>query len=401
MMKNSRGFTLIELVVAMAIMVVAIIIAADAFDKIMYKSSQTQKSSESDIAGIFGLEVLRTDLNNAGFGLPWSFEGTVNYAEAASNSSALPGIDPATFNDAPSNPPRAILSGDNGFNKDSTGVGSKYIVIKSVLAPTSALSNTWQTIYYSFTGDKTARPWGDTTRDIAQTTNVIVLRNVMTGTSQTRSLVTNSAFSPSFSTPFSNISSFISPNHSNGDVFTVYGVSASTTSAPTLIMPFNRTDYYIRRPANNNIPDYCAPNTGILYKSVLTHSAAGGTLTPEIPLLNCVADMQIVYGMDSSGNGLNSTNPNLYQTDINNTVGYPADVIRNQLKEVRVYILAQDGKRDPHYTYPSQTIEVGEKFGGTLMGRDFDLKAMIGDDYVHYRWKVYTITARPTNLLQN
>ncbi len=74
----------------------------------------------------------------------------------------------------------------------------------------------------------------------------------------------------------------------------VYGVDPDTD----LRMPFNRADYFI---SNANVPQRCAPNTGVLEKVVVNQN--GGGLTNFLPLLDCVADMQVVYRRDTNGDG--------------------------------------------------------------------------------------------------
>jgi hypothetical protein len=158
-------------------------------------------------------------------------------------------------------------------------------------------------------------------------------------------------------------------------------------------MPFNRADYYVYTPTGTDMPQGCAPNTGVLYKSNIAHSSAGGGYNPRIPLLDCVADMQIIYGLDTDGVGrinFHTTTPPATAADQ-----------RAQIRELRVYILAQDGKKDSSYRYPSTTVDVGESFDGgmTITGRSFDLTTL-GADWRNYRWKVYTIVVRPKNLIQ-
>src|SRR6185369_10468477 len=147
---------------------------------------------------------------------------------------------------------------------------------------------------------------------------------------------------------FDNYSSLIQP-HQDGDTYEVYGVDSGD-----LTMPFNRSDYYVRTPATGFSPS-CAPHTGVLYKASLRHS--DGQFT-EMPLLDCVADMQVVYGLDTSGAGLvNSHTIASFTSD---------QIIRSQLKEIRVYLLSHEGKKDRGYSYPSRYITVGENFGGTV-----------------------------------
>ena len=72
----------------------------------------------------------------------------------------------------------------------------------------------------------------------------------------------------------------------------MYGVDQDTN----LRMPFNRADYFI---SNTNAPSRCAPNTGVLEKVVVNQS--DGRLTNFLPLVDCVADMQVIFRLDTDG----------------------------------------------------------------------------------------------------
>jgi hypothetical protein len=172
----------------------------------------------------------------------------------------------------------------------------------------------------------------------------------------------------------------------------VYGIAPATTGA--LRMPFNRADYYVRIPASN-FPVRCANGTGILYKGTVNH--ADGLMT-ETPLLDCVANIQVVYGLDTDANGSIDTPAN----DIN---ALTAAQIRAQLKEVRVFILAHEGQRDPNYTFGNfmpagvcgaTCIRVGTTPALPAIGRDVDISGIT--DFQMYRWKVYTLVVKTNHL---
>ncbi|WP_243371420.1 prepilin-type N-terminal cleavage/methylation domain-containing protein [Geotalea sp. SG265] len=393
---DNHGYTLTELIIVMAIFMTVIIITANAFEKIVYQSSNQSKSAETQIEGIVGLEVLRADLEQAGFGLPWSFIPAINYTEADGDNLLTATIRPTgknagTYNDAPTSAPRAIVSDDSTFNWDGSA-GSKYLVIKSSLAAANDTCRKWTTVSFDQYGARTRKIWGSAALDFNTTDRVIIVKNSLNTTPITRQLVSSSTSTAAFSGTFSNFSSPANPQ--NGDTFEIYGINDSSDA---LSFPFNRADYYVARPSSA-MPKSCADNTGILYKStVIQGGTSAGKLAPGMPLLDCVADMQVVFGIDASGNGINYADPNYHTTSLS---GYDANRIRTELKEIRVYILAQEGKKDRLYTYPSETVEVGERFGGVLQGRVFNLKDRIGADYKNYRWKVYTIVIRPKNLLQ-
>lgn len=392
-MRGNQGYTLTELIVVMAIFLVIILITSNAFNTIINQSSQQTKSVETQIEGIVGLEVLRADLEQAGFGLPWVFQATspaVSYGESDADNSVPTAFWPAgkdskAFNDAPGNAPRAVLSGDTTFSKDGANVGSKYLVIKSTLAAANDTSKKWTTVAYA-NGGKSIKSWGTIDRDFSATERVTVVKNSLNTTPPTRQLMATG--STTYFATFGTYST-LTTSHQDGDTYEIYGVNPNTD----LRMPFNRADYYLMRPTDpKKIPKTCAEsaNVGVLYKSIVSQSNGG--LSIGMPLLDCVADMQVVYGLDTSGAGIVNSHSST-------PLASAADV-RSQLKEIRVYILAQEGQRDRLYTYPSETILVGENFGGTVQGRLFNLKDLIGPDYKYYRWKVYTIVVRPKNLIQ-
>lgn len=396
---EDKGFTLVELIVVMAIFITVMVTASMSFETINKHFRQQSRISETLAEEIVGLEVLRSDLKQTGFGLPWTFQrapATTLYKECQVSSDSVPasgfwvGSPPGgatswvrSFNDATGNPPRAIQSADTLFNTKD-GVGSKYLVIKSMVVgggPQNTAARKWTNVAYA-NGVHSIKTWDDADRDLESTDRVVVVKNSMNTTPATQQLMVTST--GSFSTTFNNYSTLIQP-HQDGDTYEVFGVASSDPA-----MPFNRADYYVRTP--DAIPTDCAPHTGTLFKATLKH--ADGTFA-EMPLLDCVADMQIVYGRDTSASG--SIN--------DHTTAAPStpDLLRAELKEIRVYILAHQGRKDPGYTYPSRYVTVGESFGGSVKGRVFDLQDLIsggGDSWKRYRWKVHTIVVRPKNLSQ-
>lgn len=391
-LKDNRGYTLAEMIIAMGIFVIVMVAAGEAFKTVLHQGGQQSRLAETQIGNIVGLELLRSDLQNAGYGLPWAFRSAPlasAYTEITADDSNMPisatfweaGKSPRTFNDATGGVPRAVQSGNTTFNL-SDGVGSKYLVIKSLAAAPGVTQKKWITVTYSDT-DKHQSDWGAGQRAFAANSveRVIVMRGAFNEGVPTREL---QVIDGVFAVPFKEYTTLTLP-HSSGDVFQVYGVEPSVDPR----MPFNRADYYVSRPAN--ISPACAPGTGVLYKAVANQT----TGYKEMPLLDCVADMQVVYGLGPVG----SPNVNLHQT----TVPLPANpadaakAIREQVKEIRLYILAHEGRKDRTFSYPSQQVEVGEDFGGGLQGRMFNLETLIGTGWRNYRWKVYTIVARPKN----
>src|SRR5690242_6337839 len=113
MASGQEGHTLVELVVTMLIFSVVTALITVSFNRIVGSSSQLTKAAETDIAGMIGLELLRSDLESAGFGLPWSLPAGVQYHETAKDPSdtpmvsGYPGTLPSNFNDKPDDTPPA------------------------------------------------------------------------------------------------------------------------------------------------------------------------------------------------------------------------------------------------------------------------------------------------------
>jgi hypothetical protein len=277
------------------------------------------------------------------------------------------------FNDSSTNPPRAILNG-NGIGVN----GSDVLVIKSVNVarndPSRKSTRLISTAPY-------VRTWTPADENLVGTDRVIVirggagtsLRELVTGASlyTTYASVTGAPWLPSDAT----------------DNRIVYGINDNSASNPS--MPFNRADYYIRSLAVNELPR-CAGGTGVFIKATVNHG--GGTNI--LPLLDCVADMQVIYQLDTNDDGTIETT-----TDDIITVPLTAQQIREQVKEVRVYILAHEGQRDPNYTYPTNPVAIpAAPDPGAGSGSTFDFTANGVANWQNYRWKIYTIVVKPENL---
>jgi prepilin-type N-terminal cleavage/methylation domain-containing protein len=388
---GEAGFSLVELMITMVVFVFVIAAASGVFTGLLTQFKQQSKIAETNIEGIVGLEILRRDIESAGYGLPWNLGGA-SYNEAVVES-ATPWID-RDFNDGPpdnpargtdpvgaSNPPAGIRSG----NSVALNV-SDVLVIKAINVAISDACKKWTTLGAA---SPYVRTWTPANENLAGTNRVIVLSPGTTD-ENARTLIVSGT---TFSTTYSGVTSTPWRPTDPTETRIVYGVDPDTN----LRMPFNRADYYVRIPATN-MPQRCAPNTGILYKG--TVNQGDGKLS-ELPLLDCVADMQAVYALDNDENGDfvdgTGTPADAYSDDISTLT---AQQIRKRVKEVRVYILAQEGQRDANYTYPNSTLTIpASPDPATGLGSTFNLATRIGNpEYKYYRWKLYTIVVTPTNL---
>ncbi|HVN96332.1 MAG TPA: prepilin-type N-terminal cleavage/methylation domain-containing protein [Syntrophorhabdaceae bacterium] len=373
--KREKGFSLIEMLIVIAILSIIVAMNMQTFQSLIRGSATQAAISSTQFEGALTLEILRTDIEAAGFGIADEFPTqdifgnplAINYSEAVD-------VVPAGFNDAPNGVPRAILNGDGiGYN------GSDYLVIKSTAVGENSASGKWTYIH-------SARPhvWNDSNLDMDTGNRMIVLKPSQTiGGNSTLLLNTDSTFYPAYSTS-TDLPTAYQPVTAN-DRYVAYGVDET---AATLRMPFNRADYYILQPGGN-APTNCSPKTGILYKGVVNQ--ADGKLT-LMPLLNCVADLQVLFRLDADGDGL----PDTYSNSPNGMTAYN---IKRQVKEVRVYILAHEGGVDTSYQrdLANQVVNVGETVGAQFFGRQYDLSTT-GAGWRNYRWKVYTMTVKPRSL---
>lgn len=374
-MKNQRGFSLVELLITMVIFLFVIVAASSMFLGILNQFKQQSKIAETNIEGIAGLQMLKADIEQAGYGLPYDVNGAT-YAEALGGDAGTVGFNATTYNDsgAPGNAPRALLAG-NSLTMTNT---SDVLVVKATNIAINDTAQKWG--YVTHTGVTTwtnAAGTAVTDENFLSTDRVTVVMP-QSGTNLKILQVSGGAFY----TTFNNIaSSDFSPSAAN-EPFLVYGIAPNGI---TPIMPFNRSDYYVRTPGT--MPTHCAPGTGILYKGTINHTAGGGNHS-ELPLLDCVAAMKVILAADTSDDNISSADsfPSIWN------VGTTAADIRNQLKEVRVYILLHEGQRDTSYTSPAQM---------QIWDRDHDVVTPILTYNVpdrNYRWKIYTLVITPYNL---
>ena len=145
---SNRGFTLVELIVVMAMFVIVIAVAGDTFSRIMNRSSVQSKGAESNIEGMVGLEMMRKDLASVGFGLPWSFDSaTITYNEVKPGGETKPREElAADYNVTPeveeqTEVPMAVSGGNNiDLNPAAPSIlinGTDYLVIRATSIGTS------------------------------------------------------------------------------------------------------------------------------------------------------------------------------------------------------------------------------------------------------------------------
>jgi len=448
---NNKGFTLVELMVALVVFGLAMAAATSSFLPLVGHFTQQSKIAETQMESMISLDVLRDDVSHAGYGLPQALLNVVDtngngnqWDEMNGYDEVAAGFTPASnYNDGAPNyrAPRAFVLGNNIGNAAlaRTGInGSDYLVIRSTTVRKYQEAGKWTYVHWDKDlGMQPPHVWlkedmvtTDLDRYFADAKTRVVFMKTVKG--DEKRLMVVSTLGADY---YTNFEQFLNDMAGAGgssfqpsdplDTYLIYAVGDEGDT--TLRMPFNRADYYINA-KGDQVPVRCAGAAGgdgvrgtnddiiyagVLMKAVVQHnrnsaSATDGKFGSYLPLFDCVADMQVIFGLDMDDNGTIGTFTDdgttvvdgiaeaegAAQVDVQETLT-DAVLLRNRLKEVRIYILAHEGQRDPGYSFNSPTVEVGE-FGIEHL---FNLQATLGDpEYKYYRWLVYSMVIAPENL---
>lgn len=425
MQRSQKGFTLVEMIIVMVIFMLVIMATSSSFNVLLTQMAKLTKSEESNIEGVVGLEMLRHDLQQTGFSLPDA------YLEAAPPTYVEASIDPADdYNDAPNGLPRAVVAGNDllagvkvadAVDGVTYGLlaGTDYLALKGGTLGMDETAQKWTYLPFDsgITGLKKPRIWTEAHLNLVKDDDrVIVIKKTIVKSRIVNQMIYDPTAPETYWATFdpAGLSAAFSPTLPE-EVLYVYGIRGNAD----LSMPFNRSDYFVANPdAADRRPNYCAPGTGILYKARVAHDEiattgyAGGALQP-MPLLDCVADMQVVFGWDLSDgmggegqDGVIDTYSNADGSTVSGTATIAtvqsamadAEQLRNSLKIIKIYLLAQTGRRDQNYQSPTATIIVGNPDDDSItVSKSYTLTAAMRN----YRWKVYQLVVRPKNLASN
>lgn len=405
---GSRGFSLVELMIVMTITVFVLAATSQILVSLISNFKQQGKIAESSIERVVGLEILRRDIQSAGFGLASGLKNSISiyqeaddwsklshYTEATNPSGSDPHpsyIKPADFNDSnPQTAPRAFIITTPTWSFND----SNYIVIKSANLGSTAAAGKFHILRYDHILDEgVVNAWYPKNNNPLTDANLIPDDYVMALTIRDKEwigLVNAAGDKTKYYARFKDVDIFTPPNDRKS-VHLIYGLSSDKVP----VAPFNRADYFISDYAEI-VPADCAPGTGVLVKASMLHG--DGKLGNEQPLLDCVADIQVVFTLDENGDG--NISP------INSIGHLSAKEIKEQLKQVSLYILVQEGRanaRRKFYPDPADesvtTINVGmlDKYGDLIYGRAFDLNEHVGSTFNNYKWRVMQLTESPSAL---
>jgi len=388
---DKKGMTLLELLVVMAILVVVITGALTFLSSLTKRSSQETARSKTSQTGLISDLILIRDIAMAGMGVPVEVGG-----QFVPIGGVLPG----------------------GTNPNNTGQnGSDQLMIKGAVISSGAND------YFK---------WGYNTNYITPgMNNIMVSALPQPGnppySSDVQKLFNLSAFisaragPPPYRHPFQNGDRVVfldaeTKQLLGSKVYTIGGAGDTgfnvTSTTDFTIMEYGSLIFSLGGINVNNFNDYltnrftgyrlsagtqpqCAPNTRSLLR------VYGGAMDP---ILDCVLDFQVQFGLiDAAGNvtWLNDLSANLPPP-------YPPqpptpDLLKDQLKIVRIFIVKQMGKRDPKYFYPFNTIPnaaiplFSVNSNGNVVNARPDAgppaNAIINltNDQRHYHWRLITL----------
>ena len=371
MMRSKQGFSLLEILIAIAVLGIVMAMSGQLLEHMVVGQKKQAVITINQFEASLGLEMLRNDVSNAGFGLADEFKG-VNYQEASDA--------PATQFNNTSDVPKAIQH-ENKISASGYIQNSDYLVIRSPAVGMDSAAGKWTNITSAG-----LHKWGDPYDpylDMKSDDYMVVIKPRTQAGGKSKLFVSQEKQGKyAFMLNDTDLT-----NGSDGErLYLAFGMGKTE---PT--MPFNRADYYVRRPDNpDEVNPNCAPGTGILYKDVIGDKDKNGDPIRPYPLIDCVANMQVVFRLDTNTDGIPDP-------PVNDISGLDAYKIKEQIKEVHIYILAHEGIKDKSYrseiANPAFTVGPSASLGTVV-----DLSALDGsstDAWKRYRWITYKIVVKP------
>lgn len=334
-MNNKKGFTIAELLVT--IFIIGVVLGAAYFTYIkLLKGFKSESSKiETQIENLVGLEILRLDLEHVGYGIP--NDETSKIIDWDSSNKEL-----------------TLKSTLNNTNSVTRG----YLLAKCVGG----------TLEVTYDGREDTSATYVSVID-ADTKNFFAKGEIQTsGSSKTiGNLVDLNGNSVSCTIDKVYIAYPVRQN--------VYdGTANGCTDSLCEEISYTLSQY--------NLIDRCNANTSNLIRKI------GPSATSGEPVLNCVADWKVTFDIDTNGDGVIGTG----EFDQSSPPSSNGD-IRSRLKAINIYILVQEGRYDPNYTY-TQVVSCGSDKCVSLNGQQLKLPT----GYEHYRWKPLMIKVKPMDL---
>lgn len=360
------GTTLTELLITLAIFSVVMAGVYSVYTIHVHHAIREYRLAQSEIEIVIARNIIERDVMMAGYGLADDYNGLIFTPDPMSlgaTDSIAPG---STINPVGGTYPTTGLAGADSLYMMGTALGIY-----------SKASQGWT--YLKKTSPAEFQRWGDVREDIQVNDRVIYIEP------NTKAIIADGT-----------AWRFIYPSVPNffgheGRGALLYGLSRPPHgSGAEIPRPYYVVQYRLGGAAAD-MPKTCARGTRSLQRVEMTH---GESIEP---LLACVRDIQVVFGIDAS-----SPEDGIIDVWDNGGIlasSYDYQALKRRLKQVRVYILVQNGNRDADYLYvnpdnPSNpdAIRAGDVNLG--IGRDITLTA----EQRRYRWRLIALSITPRNL---
>lgn len=323
-MQHSKGMTLLELMVVMAIFIIAITATLGFLIHQTKRTSQETANTRSVQTNILSDLIIVRDISMAGLGVP--LEVSKSFVPVGSNNNlGQNGSDELIIKGA------GISSGADNYMK--WGYNTTYISSGATTVTVTSGQENPISGYPSFP-------------QFEKDDQIIFLN------AENKEILSNKVYK------ITNVSGnllsldssidFIS-DVKNAFIFSIGGISV--TDFPDYLNTF--TGYRL----STTTQKFCAPNTFSLCR----------VYGSSMPLLDCVLDFQVQFGLIQSDGTVNW---------VNDISGYSSATLNDQLKLVRAVIVLQTGKKDSSYTYPDNTITVADHTNN------------LTTEQRHYRWRI-------------
>ncbi len=348
-MKNSNGFSLVEMLISLFIFSMIISVVYTSFDTQVKHTTREYRVSENEMEFEIGKSIIERDISMAGHGLAEDYSGVTGFT--------IPTIAGATN------------AGPDTLTLMGTGLGMQ-----------SRAAQGWT---YIATTAPTFQVWGDSREDVkgdATGNDVVILMEPSTKRLLAQGGEWLFKYDGSNATPANRLTS-----RPSGTAFSNPAIGTLVYGFYTLGDTIAAQPYYaVWYGLGGASPSNCAAGTQSLLRN---ESRTTIPTNNGDPVLSCVLDFEVAFGLDSNEDGT----IDLWDNGGVTAAGYDSQSLRRRLKQIRVYILAQSGNYDPDYTAPS-TITVGDSLLGT--GRSVTLNAA----QQKYRWRVVSSNVTPRNI---
>lgn len=333
-----KGFTLIELLVTVVLVSLIMLAVYYTYNNLFKSSKEETLLAESEIEKVIGSEIIRLDIEHAGFGIT---ENETCPVIRWGNVFPLPaGCD------------------------DDISTNNNIFIIRSMINNTSINETGW--VYV----DCTTGNWPSSAPYIVDERLNRSNPKLLFFDSSTGSFVANGNFGTC---------------PGNG-VYLAYPYNDISNMDNCIDQVYcHRITYRLSSTQNN---DLCNPATRNLLRGIDGTASSGGE-----PILNCVAGFTVLFDVDIDEDGISDLEYQDYSAlDIDNNGIVESTEVMKALKRVHLYFLIQVGKRNPKRIFNQEVLEINEP----LTTVSFDLTEI--PDYQFYRWRVFKVSVIPMNL---